>query len=287
MMWRTCVVMFFLVVLLFAAKSVLACKGDQIVFEDSFATLDPSWGDASDKLSVSNGKLTIRPEAAKRYQSINQGTVLQDMDACVKVSLASSEDPSWGGGFIFWASDYNNYYWLAVSGNGWFTVQRRSNGQDSASVAWTESAAVKKGVGQWNSLRVVTKGAQATIYINDVQVATFQGQPPQGGGMIGVYGDSPDKVPNTWEFSELKITNVVGVPSQVNVVPSPVAPTGSECQGEVIYEDNFATMDPAWGEPDEKVSVNNGKMVIQPAVNSGWSVLNQGNIFQDMQVCVK
>jgi hypothetical protein len=52
---------------------------------------------------------------------------------------------------------------------------------------------------------VVTKGRQATAYINDKQVATFPGQPPVGGGCIGLYGQS-GKSQNIWQFSGLEVT---------------------------------------------------------------------------------
>jgi len=55
-------------------------------------------------------------------------------------------------------------------------------------------------------LRVVTKGRQATAYINDKEVATFSGQPPPGGGCIGLYGQS-GKSQNIWQFSNLKVTS--------------------------------------------------------------------------------
>jgi hypothetical protein len=39
---------------------------------------------------------------------------------------------------------------------------------------------------------VVTQGHQATAIINDKQVTTFIGQPPQGGGCVGVSGGSAE-----------------------------------------------------------------------------------------------
>jgi hypothetical protein len=39
---------------------------------------------------------------------------------------------------------------------------------------------------------VVTQGHQATAFINDKQVTTFIGQPPQGGGCVGVSGGSAE-----------------------------------------------------------------------------------------------
>jgi hypothetical protein len=95
--------------------------------------------------------------------------------------MTKSDDLERGGGLIFWAKDNSNYYYLLVSGNGQFTVRRYVNSQSLAPVDWRESAAIKKGVGQVNELRVVTKGNQARVYINDTEVITFNGQVPERG----------------------------------------------------------------------------------------------------------
>ena len=54
------IVFFFIgIMLLFTAKSALACKGSQVLFQDNFATLDPAWGNQSQNLSVRDDKLII------------------------------------------------------------------------------------------------------------------------------------------------------------------------------------------------------------------------------------
>lgn len=180
---------------------------NQILFQDNFATLDPAWGAPSSNLSVQNGKLILQPEINNSSTAKNQANLFEDIDARVRVSLAKSDNPSYGGGLIFWAKDASDYYYLLVTGEGWLSVNRWVNQRSSLPVQWRESAAIKKGIGQINQLRVVTKGNQATVYINDTEVVTFKGQPPQGGSFIGVIAFSPEKAQNknVWEFSELKV----------------------------------------------------------------------------------
>jgi len=84
--------------------------------------------------------------------------------------------------------------------------QRWTNVRTLQPVPWCENTVIKKSVGQTSQLRVMTKGNQATVYINDTEVVTFKGQPPQGGSLIGVKGDSPEKSQAVWEFSDLKVT---------------------------------------------------------------------------------
>ena len=179
----------------------------QMSFQDNFATLDPAWGAPSSNMSVQNGQLILQPELNNSFTALNQAYLIEDMDARVKVRIAKSDNPNYGGGLVFWAVDYKDYYYLLVTGDGWFAVKRWTNGRVLDPVPWRQSTALKKGIGEWNQLRVVTKGNQATVYINDAEVVTLKGQPPKGGGFIGLTGNSPPDVQNktVWEFSELRV----------------------------------------------------------------------------------
>ena len=78
-------ILVFSIMFLSVTRSALACKGSQVLYEDNFSTLDPDWGEKSSNLSVNNGKLIIQPEVNKGYSVINQGSIFEDMDFCVKI----------------------------------------------------------------------------------------------------------------------------------------------------------------------------------------------------------
>jgi hypothetical protein len=126
------------------------------------------------------------------------------MDTCVQLQLVSG-DQSQSAGLVFWAKDYSDYYSLSVGANGRFAVTRYVNGRYLYPVGWQDSDVLKKGTGAANQLRVVTKGTQATVYLNDKEVASFKGQAPPGGGSVGLKGESGDQ-PNVWQFWALKVT---------------------------------------------------------------------------------
>jgi hypothetical protein len=147
----------------------------------------------------------IQPDVNAGFVALNQANQFNDIDASIKESMAKTNDTTWAGGFVFWAKDNNNYYALLVSGEGLFAVKRYVDSRALTPVDWSENASIKKGVGQVNELRIVTKGNQATAYINGTQVTTFKGQPPDGGGFVGVKGSSSEKSQITWEFADLKV----------------------------------------------------------------------------------
>ena len=206
-----------IVMLLPVTKGALACKGSQVLFQDNFAILDPAWGNPNQNLSVKDGKLILQPNLNAGFVALNQGNLYNDVDACIKMSMAKSDDPAWGAGLVFWAKDNSNYYALLVSGDGQFSVRRYVNDRALTPVDWRENVSIKKGIGQVNELRVVTRGNRATAYINDTEVITFNGQPPDGGSLIGVKASYAEKSQIVWEFSDLKITK----PLSENPPPPP------------------------------------------------------------------
>src|ERR1700676_3123100 len=201
---------------------VLSALADEILYEDNFTNLDPSWGTPSERLSVKDGKLTLKPAPNTTESILNQANVFDDADIRVEVNMPAG-DVNVPGGLIFWAKDHSNFYCLCVDAAGYFKISRYVTDRWVQPVGWIENGAIDKGIGQVNKLRVVTKGRQAIAYINDKQVTTFYGQPPQGGGCIGVSGGSAENVQNTWQFTNLQ---VMAVP-QSTALSTPAAPEPS------------------------------------------------------------
>src|SRR5262249_306515 len=144
--------------LLPAVRSVLA---GEVLYEDDFTKLDPSWGALGENLSAKDGKLILRPSPNTTRSVLNQANVFDDPEITVEVSL-SVGDPSVPGGLIFWAKDYGSFYCLCVNASGYFKISRYVIDRWLDPVSWTANEAINQGVGQINKLRVTTKGRQAT-----------------------------------------------------------------------------------------------------------------------------
>ncbi len=215
---------------------ILSLVAGEILYEDEFTNLDPSWGIPGERLSVENGKLTLKPAPDTTQSILNQANVFGDADIRVEVILPAG-DVTIPGGLIFWAKDHSNFYCLCIDAAGYFKISRYVTDRWLQPVGWIKHEAINKGIGEVNKLRVVTQGHQATAYINDKQVATFTGQPPQGGGCIGVSGGSPEDAQNTWQFTNLQVIALQpsgGEPAPPAVQPQPPAaqpsPAAAEAQ---------------------------------------------------------
>jgi hypothetical protein len=192
--------------ILLASPTAWACNGKEILFDEPFSAWDPAWGVENQVDAVKDGKRVVAPEANQAHPSLFQNALFEDMDLCVTIRLVRSPDPSVRGGVLFWATDYSEYYFLSVSAEGSYGVLRLVNGRWLFPVTWRPDAALKKGLGAENELRVVTKGDQATVYLNGKEAVRFRGQPPKGGGFIGIHAQSPTAGRATWEFTDLKVT---------------------------------------------------------------------------------
>lgn len=208
---------------LLTLSALRSALGDEVLYEDNFTNLDLSWGAGSQDISVQNGKLNLRPTVKTTYSLLNQANVFDDAEISVEVTM-SAGDTNVPGGLIFWAKDYSNFYCLCIDAEGQFKVSRFVTDRWLNPVGWTKEEAINKGVGQVNRLRMVTKGRQASAYINDKQVAMFDGQPPQGGGCIGLSGASAENSQNTWQFARLKVSAISSAVASSPIAQPPAAP---------------------------------------------------------------
>src|SRR5215469_14104804 len=215
---RCSILSIFAISALFLLAPVRAVLGGDILYEDNFTNLDPSWGTAGDILSVREGKLVLKPALNTTQSVLNQSNVFEDADVELQITL-SNGDPGVPGGLVFWAKDYSNFYCFCIDANGSFKISHFVIDRWLNPVGWTQSDSINKGVGQTNKLRVVTKGRQATAYINDKEAITINGQPPQGGGCVGISGGSAQDSQNTWEFATLRVISTTAAASST---PAPV-----------------------------------------------------------------
>jgi hypothetical protein len=196
-----------------AALSILpgataaACGGSQVLFEDTFETLAPTWGSVDDSFFIDSDRLTIMPGYDQYYTALSTMGTYEDADICIDLEAikADAQGNSFAG-LIFWAIDYDNYYYLVITAEQSIGVFRRQRGRVLPQLRWTRIDALKPGNGAFNQIRVVTTGNTASIYVNDQFYATMKGQPPSDGQQIGIRATSPRNDRAIWAFDNIKIT---------------------------------------------------------------------------------
>lgn len=184
-----------------ASPAAAECNPDDALFEDEFEFLDVSWGESDDNLYVEDGALVV-----KEYGGIvNFSTRNEGANVCIDMTIADASDIANSPiGLVFWWQDWDNYYSMFVWANGWIEVRRIVDGKQTT-IFTEETLALKKGVGETNSVELDLKPKDATILINGTKVQRFKGRQPKDGGVIGVYGISSEDAPATFTFDNFVV----------------------------------------------------------------------------------
>ena len=179
-----------------------ATRGGEL-WHDDFSTFDPGWGTISKVQRVENGNFVIDLDPGLRHTTRYQGSLFDDIDIRVKVAEAKG-DLDQPAGIIFWVEDGENFVTFVIQSDGTPFIKRYRKGKAPVVNELKPPKGIRKGLGQFNELRVVTKGKSAQLIINDEKLATYTGFPPEAGSGIGLLATSGD-TPSTWMFSDLVV----------------------------------------------------------------------------------
>lgn len=178
-----------------------ACDPENALYEDDFAFLDVSWGDADDHILVEDGRLLIKGSGGV----VNLETKTKTASICVDVSVEeaakAADSPA---GLVFWWEDWKNYYSVFVWADGWLEVRRMADGE-SKTLFTQKVEALKTGPGAVNAIEVKLQPKDAAVFVNGTEVRRFKAKQPQDGGAAGLYGISPDTAPATFAFDNFVV----------------------------------------------------------------------------------
>lgn len=183
------------------------CPGLDVLFEDKFDNMKPTWGEASEAIRVEGGQLVISPASGTYAWAANTAGIYDDVDMCVTVNTVTAADPLDAfAGLVFWYEDVNNFYAFEIAPNGKASVWRRERGRWLAQVEWGVAGGANTGDGAVNELRVTTDGDGASFSVNGTPFTTLSGSPPEQGQQIGVLAASPEEGAALFAFDDLKVT---------------------------------------------------------------------------------
>ena len=181
-----------------------ACGNGAVQFADDFKTPDSGWYH-NDQVKIDGGAITLAPAVKKNTTVYNTSYIFGDADVCAQFKLSDFTKPEQlGGGLMFWITDLNSFFLFNIKPNGNWLIQRRAGGRWIA-INSGNSGAIKKGAGDLNEIEVRLSGKTGTGYVNGTKIATFNGQPPDGGGSFGIDAESEDERTNVWEVRDFRI----------------------------------------------------------------------------------
>ncbi len=158
---------------------VPGASGADVIYADGFVPGDTgNWvieGDNAGQTSFINEQLVI--ELADN--NIMQFTTLPDItfdNFILEVDARLLEgDLGSSFGVLFRMQDTTRFYRFEITGDGLYMVERRDGEQGWTRFVdrWTESTAIKQGLGSVNRLRVEALGQTISLYVNDAPLYQF------------------------------------------------------------------------------------------------------------------
>lgn len=111
------------------------------------------------------------------------------------------------GGLVFWSRPGNmdDVYVASVYPDGSYAIHRKHDGTWSTIGAKRAFSAVRTGLDSENQLKLTLEDSHATLYINGIKAQEFDGEPPGGGGVVGLFARSEPDQQNEWRFRKIVV----------------------------------------------------------------------------------
>ena len=162
---------------------------------------------ADDRAYYADDHLVVKPPENKVWRVFYLGLIYKNITICVdlKSPIQMKAENDTAGGVSFWVTDFDNNYFARVFPDGSYSISRLVESKVIAVVSKTKIDAVNKGPGAQNRLKIELNGLVGTLYINDVKVREFRGQPPANGSSFGLYADSEAGQRSAWGFTGIVV----------------------------------------------------------------------------------
>jgi hypothetical protein len=205
----------------------MACMGPTVLYSDNFQQASPAWQAPPGEMTIAGGHMSLTPPQGQTTAAIYMGGYYDNADTCIDLVSPSVTDVTNAmAGLVFGislptAADSSQapqapttMYMFGLFESGQAFVAQFQNGTVVFLVPPQAASAVLAGPNVTNTLRATWNGTSGTAYINGQQFSTFNFPQAFQNALIGlmVAGDASATAGATWNFANLKITNVA--PSQ-------------------------------------------------------------------------
>jgi hypothetical protein len=96
-------------------------------------------------------------------------------------------NPDASQGMIFRLDPDGNFYVFAVASSGYYSAYKFDSRNGVQLIPWTATPAIKQGIKEWNTMKVVCNGPGIDFYVNDTLLKQFKDNTPYLSGMVGVF----------------------------------------------------------------------------------------------------
>jgi hypothetical protein len=169
------------------------------VLEESFTEGAKGWSFAATAKTPplrhdTPGVVLTLPGGETSVAALWYENTFSDLSLAVSVTVLAAQDPAQSYvGVSFRAKSDRDNYRVFLDATGCYRLTRRQENQSTALVDWTEHAAIRKGVGQENRLRIVAEGDRISVHCNDAELVSLtDGAFTDGHIALQAQGGAPD-----------------------------------------------------------------------------------------------
>jgi hypothetical protein len=196
------------VIVMLGLSAVQTGLAAQVVLSDPLTSWPLNFGAQTANVMLKDGAVHIVESGSAGNWETFSGFSFTDMDASVTISAQTATGSA--AGLLFWATGPSDFFYFGVADvAGTFSIYRyvsANGGAWQAIFPFTANAAVKTGVGAVNTLRLVTKGNSAALFVNGQSLGTLDLQAPSAGGTVGIYAEGQAGQPADYVFSNLSVS---------------------------------------------------------------------------------
>jgi hypothetical protein len=175
----------------------------KVIFEDDFSDNSGDWDDFSEEFgaaAIDDGAYRITVDEPSYYVMANPGKFKNASDVIVEVDVLASDKAPHMMGLICRYVDYDNFYYLMVSSDGWYNIGKIVDGEEvivgSDEMMEDTDNAIKLGYND-NHLRAECIGSTLAIYANGTllfETADADFEEGNVGLIAGTFEDAPISV---------------------------------------------------------------------------------------------
>jgi hypothetical protein len=123
-------------------------------------------------------------------------------------------------GMLFRYADDDNFYFFAVTSDGYYRLDQQVDGEWVTVIDWQASDAINTGEGSYNLVGLLTEGTSVTLLVNDTVLESVTIDSGPGAGLalgVGTFDDGGVEI----AFEDLKLWQLDGGDSGEVVTPEP------------------------------------------------------------------
>ncbi|MFN2186786.1 MAG: hypothetical protein ACK2UU_22625 [Anaerolineae bacterium] len=183
--------------------------GDRLLYQDDFRDPSSGWdawdnGGTSGKYVDGGYRLAVNLKDYMAWSHPADTKELRDFAIEVDARQVDGSLDSTFGPIVRVQAEDEHYYWFQISGDGYYSVELKEQGEWIRLQEWQPSDAINQGLDAINRIRVICYSDRFSFYVNDTRLAVVVDDTLRA-GIIGLAAGAYTEPPVVVHFDNLSV----------------------------------------------------------------------------------